>query len=251
MNRKIYIILILWLTNIVLCFGQNRKVLTIGEDLELIKISKNVYQHISYMPIPKYGKFPCNGMIYKVGKEVIIFDSPHSEELAQRLLDWVQKKKKWIVKAVVVNHFHNDCLGGLEVFHRVGIATYSSKKTQLLAKKDSMPVPTIGYDSTWTIKIKNKPVVCSFFGEAHSSDNIVSWIAEEKVLFGGCMVKAIAAQKGNLADANTTEWANTVKKIKKSYPEVKWVIPGHGKYGDASLLDYTIQLFSKPISIKE
>lgn len=244
MSRILFIVLIIG-ASFSACFGQNTKVQTIGEDLEIIKISTNVYQHISYMSLPKYGKFPCNGMIYKVGKEVVVFDSPHTEKLAEGLLNWIQKKKKWKVKAVVINHFHEDCLGGLEVFHRLGIESYSSKKTQLLATKDSMPIPKIGNDSTWTMTIKNKSIVCSFFGEAHSTDNIVSWLPKEKVLFGGCMVKAIAARKGNLADANTKEWANTIKKIKNNYPDIKWVIPGHGKYGNAMLLDYTIQLFEK------
>ncbi|MCP4441662.1 MAG: subclass B1 metallo-beta-lactamase [Aureispira sp.] len=243
--RRIYTIAILFFSIGWNCLGQNTNIQAIAEDLELIKVSKNVYQYISYMPIPNYGKFPCNGMIYKVGKEVMIFDAPHSKDLAQALIDWLQKDKKWIIKGVIVNHFHNDCLGGLEAFHSLGIPSYSSKQTQVLAKQDSMPVPEIGYDGEWTILLGNKPIICSFFGEAHSTDNIVSWLPKAKVLFGGCMVKAIGARKGNLADANTEQWAKTVTQVKEKYPKVKWVIPGHGKYGNSTLLDYTIQLFNK------
>jgi metallo-beta-lactamase class B len=32
-------------------------------------------------------------------------------------------------------------------------------------------------------------------------------------------------------------------KIKKAFPNLKKVIPGHGEIGDTALLDYTIQLF--------
>jgi metallo-beta-lactamase class B len=34
-----------------------------------------------------------------------------------------------------------------------------------------------------------------------------------------------------------------VRKIKEKYPEVKIVIPGHGKPGGTALFDYTIELF--------
>jgi metallo-beta-lactamase class B len=48
-----------------------------------------------------------------------------------------------------------------------------------------------------------------------------------------------------LNDANLGEWANTVRKIKTAYPDAKIIIPGHGDMGDISLLNYTIELFSR------
>jgi metallo-beta-lactamase class B len=51
------------------------------------------------------------------------------------------------------------------------------------------------------------------------------------------------ASKGYLGDANTADWSNTVEKIKKEYPNLKIVVPGHGEFGDQKLLDYTIKLF--------
>ena len=57
------------------------------------------------------------------------------------------------------------------------------------------------------------------------------------------MIKEIEATKGYLGDANVGDWSNTVLKIKKQYPNLKIVIPGHGAIGGSELLDYTIQLF--------
>ena len=71
----------------------------------------------------------------------------------------------------------------------------------------------------------------------------MGYFPDEQILFGGCLVKEIGASKGNLADANTQAWASSVKKIKLLYPNVKIVIPGHGKPGGVELLDYTIGLF--------
>ncbi len=57
------------------------------------------------------------------------------------------------------------------------------------------------------------------------------------------MIKELDANKGNLADANTTDWPYTVMKIKSEYPQAKIVIPGHGESGGTDLLDYTETLF--------
>lgn len=65
-------------------------------------------------------------------------------------------------------------------------------------------------------------------------------------MFGGCLIKEVDANKGYLGDANLKEWSNTVEKIKKEYPNVAIVVPGHGEFGDEKLLDYTIRLFKAP-----
>lgn len=64
------------------------------------------------------------------------------------------------------------------------------------------------------------------------------------------IIKKLKASKGNLEDANTAEWSQTVRKIKTKYPKAKIVIPGHGKWGDFKLFDYTIDLFKQQGEIK-
>jgi metallo-beta-lactamase class B len=46
-----------------------------------------------------------------------------------------------------------------------------------------------------------------------------------------------------LGDANVIDWSRTVESVKKEFPNVKIVVPGHGEYGNIKLLDYTINLF--------
>lgn len=47
-----------------------------SDDLVIIKLSDNVYQHISYLQTESWGKVACNGMIVIEGDEAIIFDTP-------------------------------------------------------------------------------------------------------------------------------------------------------------------------------
>ena len=73
----------------------------------------------------------------------------------------------------------------------------------------------------------------------------MGYFPSEDVLFGGCLIKELDASKGYLGDASVDEWSATVEKVKKEFPRVKRVVPGHGEAGDSSLLDYTQKLFTK------
>lgn len=75
---------------------------------------------------------------------------------------------------------------------------------------------------------------------------MVGYFPSENILFGGCLIKELNASKGYLGDATIKEWSATVESVKKEYPNVKIVVPGHGAYGNIKLLDYTINLFKNP-----
>jgi metallo-beta-lactamase class B len=214
-----------------------------NEYLKIIQITDNTYQHVSYLDIKNSGPFPCNGLIFQDGNKAVVFDTPPTEEASVDLLSWISDSLECKVEAVIVNHHHIDCVGGLEVFHDAGIKSYGNAETELLAKEDSLVSPQFTFGRSMTYKLNNRKVLNFFPGQGHSSDNIVSYIPSENVLFGGCLIKELGAGKGNLNDANLNEWSNTVRGIKTKYPTLKSVIPGHGKAGGIELLDYTIDMF--------
>jgi len=47
---------------------------------------------------------------------------------------------------------------------------------------------------------------------------------------------------GESQEADIENWDKTVFKVKKAYPSIKFVVPGHGAFGNANLLDHTISL---------
>jgi metallo-beta-lactamase class B len=239
MKKFIYALFILFTLPIL---PQEKEI--ISDDLEVIHLSKNSILHISYMETESFGRFTCNGLIYLNGNEAIVFDTPPDSIITKDLLTWFKKNYPDIkIKAVVATHFHDDCLGGLNVFHKEGIESWSHELTpELLNGKK--PLPQNIFSDEAKIKVGDKEVICRYFGEAHTKDNIVCWVPEEKILFGGCMVKSLNASKGNLEDANVNEWANTVRKVMDEYQSARIVVPGHGAIGGSELLDYTIQLFS-------
>jgi metallo-beta-lactamase class B len=223
--------------------GENATLVYQSEDLIIRQISEHTYQHISFLNTTSFGKVPCNGMIVVDEGKAVILDSPAYNEVSQELILYLTTVLNLKIDAIVSTHFHADCLGGLDAFHQAGVASFATHKTIEFARNSKATVPQNGFDGNKTLPVGGKAIYLEFVGEGHTRDNIIGYFPNDSVLFGGCLIKEIGAGKGNLEDANTTAWSETVRKIKAKYPQTKIVIPGHGQTGGTELLDYTITLF--------
>ncbi|CAL2062423.1 subclass B1 metallo-beta-lactamase [Tenacibaculum sp. 190524A05c] len=216
-----------------------------SDNIEITKVSKHVWQHTSTLETKSFGDVPCNGAVMVNDGKAIVFDTPVGKKATNELITWVQSELNSEIIAIVPTHFHIDCLDTLEEFHNANVQSYASEKTIELAKNNNYSLPKNGFDSSKEFQLGTTKVLVSFMGEGHTKDNIVAYFPADNVLFGGCLVKSLNAPKGNLADATVSEWSNTIQKIKSTYPNIKIVIPGHGKSGNSELLDYTQQLFQE------
>jgi metallo-beta-lactamase class B len=211
--------------------------------LIITQLSENEYVHTSFLNTESFGKVPCNGMIVQSKNEAIVFDTPTNDSSSAELISFIKNQLHSKIKAVIPTHFHEDCLGGLKEFNKNHIPSYALALTIELAKSHGYNVPTNKFEKELKLKVGDKIVYATFFGEGHTKDNIVGYVPADNIMFGGCLVKELNATKGYLDDANVEAWSGTVEKVKNKYPNVKIVVPGHGDYGDSSLLDYTIKLF--------
>jgi metallo-beta-lactamase class B len=209
----------------------------------ITQLTENTFVHASFLQTNEFGKVSCNGLIVRDGNELIIFDTPTDNAGSQTLLHWIQHTLHARVRAIVPTHFHSDCLGGLSAFHDAGIQSVAHELTIELAMQNQVAVPQKGFRDQILLPLGNEQVIVRYFGAGHTKDNVVAYFAKEKVLFGGCLLKELHASKGFLGDAVTADWSNTVGKVKQAFPDIKWVVPGHGQVGNKALLDYTIQLF--------
>ncbi len=214
--------------------------------LKITPIQPNLYVHESYLQTDNWSKVGCNGMIYISGDSAVVFDTPASDTASIELIRVLRKKWKLKVKAVVINHFHNDCLAGLAEFHKAGIHSISNELTRELAKAAGSPLPREVFKGEQVLLVNGKQVINRYFGEGHTKDNIVSYVPEYKALFGGCLVKSLDAGFGFVGDANIISWSTTIRAVQAAYPEVATVVPGHGPYGDGALLAFTASLFAVP-----
>lgn len=211
--------------------------------LVIQQIAPHAYLYTSFLQTESFGKVGCNGVLFFDGKEAIVFNTPTDDSGSTELINWVKHQLQGTIKAVIPTHFHGDGLGGLNEFHKHKIPSYAYNKTIEIARSKNLPVPQNGFDSTLELKAGGQKIIAAFIGEGHTKDNIIGYFPEEKVMFGGCLIKEVDAGKGYLDDANLKEWSPTVIKLKRKYPVAKIVIPGHGKFGGTELLDYTIKLF--------
>jgi len=217
-----------------------------SKDLIITQIDENSFEHTSFKQTNDFGNVPCNGLIVRDDDEVIIFDTPTNDKNSEELIKWIKEKLHCKINAIIPTHFHDDSAGGLKAFDDNNIPSYAYSKTIELAKENKFVVPKNSFSDSLILKVGDEKIIARFFGEGHTKDNVVGYFPSENIIFGGCLIKESEAGKGYLGDANVAAWSGTVEKVKKAYPDVKIVIPGHGEIGDQKILDYTIQLFKNP-----
>jgi metallo-beta-lactamase class B len=218
----------------------------VSNDIDLIRLSPNAYIHVSRAEMGSFGLVSSNGLIFIDKGKAFLFDTPVDDAQTKTLITWVEKNLHVSFVGFVPNHWHGDCMGGLAYIKARHIPSYANRMTIDLAKKHHLPLPDKGFKDSLKLKLNDKTVECYYPGAAHSTDNIVTWIPSEKILFAGCMAKEMkATTKGNLADADLKAWPNTIKKVMAKFPSARVVIPGHGDAGGVELLRHTLEVINK------
>ncbi|WP_159467444.1 subclass B1 metallo-beta-lactamase [Dyadobacter sp. 3J3] len=220
-----------------------RKEVYRSKGLIVTQITKNAFEHTSFKQTNDFGNVGCNGLIVRNNNESIIFDTPINDKISEELIKWIKETLHCKINAVIPTHFHDDSAGGLKAFDDHGIPSYAYFKTIELTKENNFVVPKNSFADSLVLKVGDQQTITKFFGEGHTKDNVVGYFPAENVLFGGCLIRASDAGKGYVGDANVADWSVTVEKVKKGYPDVKIVVPGHGHYGNIELLDHTINLY--------
>jgi len=215
----------------------------LSDDVEVKKLANGNWLHTTYHDIDGYENYPANGLIIIDSEDAIMIDLPWTNEQAGLLFDWVVEKQNANIKKVVPMHSHIDCAGGLAEAHRRKAESYALDKTFEILKANNEPVPQNWFTDKLSLVCGNISVELAYLGPGHTIDNIVAYIPDRNVLFGGCMVKSVNARNlGNTTEADIERWPDTLKKVKDTYHEIKIVVPGHGQPGGKELIDHTIDL---------
>lgn len=218
----------------------------IGKDVEAYALTPGIWRHVTYREVEGFGRVPANGLIVVYMDHALMVDTPWTPEQTAVLLDWVENTLKARVKTVVVSHSHVDSLGGLPEIHRRGIVSIGLDKTRELALKAGVEAPGKVFASLARVKAGRRPLELFYPGAGHTVDNIVVWIADERVLFGGCLVKAAdATTLGNTAEADLAAWPAALAVLKENYPGARLIVPGHGVPGGPELIEHTLALLKK------
>jgi metallo-beta-lactamase class B len=174
---------------------------------------------------------------------VALFDTPWDSTQFQPLLDSIKTRHQQPVVLCISTHFHDDRTAGLEYYRKQGIATYTTVLTDELSKKNTKKRAEflIARDTVFTTGPYSFETY--YPGPGHAPDNIIIWFKKEGILYGGCLLKSAEdTDLGYLGDANKTEYAGTIKNVRKKCPHPRYVITGHGDWTHVSALKHTLDM---------
>ena len=204
-------------------------------------LADDVFLHTSYRDIKGYGVLDSNGLIVIDGDAAYLVDTPWSEEDTARLLAWLTQRG-YELKASVSTHWHDDRTAGIGLLNSKKIPTYASRLTNRVLREKELPLATHVFDSEVFTLLEDR-IELFYPGPGHSEDNIVAWLPRQKLLFGGCLLRAMGWKSaGNLSDANLGEWGNSIRRIENRYPEIHLVVPGHGEPGREQMMEHTFSI---------
>ncbi|RYU91254.1 subclass B1 metallo-beta-lactamase [Mucilaginibacter terrigena] len=217
------------------------------QKIEIKHLTKNYYVCTSYGYPDGDEPYPANNLFVVTDKGVILVDTPWGDEQTQQLVDSLKQRFNKKVIFCIATHFHDDCVGGFNILKKQGAKTYTSKQTYALAKKENNELPQYTFTRDTTFNIAGVTLKTYFPGAGHTQDNIVVWLPQQQVLFGGCLVKSLAATtKGFTGDADLKQWPLSIKNVAFKYKNARYLIPGHlGWQGGTKQLAYTLQILSK------
>lgn len=204
---------------------------------------------------------------------VLIASSPFDSHGTRLLMDWIEKELTPKNVIAINTHFHRDGVAGNEVFHQSGVETWASEKTIRLTKiEQKKPISgmlkfvenknlhgrikqtrlypaknSFNSEIGKTFKFSDEEVEVFYPGHAHSPDNVVIYLKNKKVLFGGCMIKP-GKDLGYLGVADVKQWKKAMVKLERFSPEI--VVPGHGNWGGPEFLTKTKVNVIKTLQLK-
>lgn len=214
----------------------------------------------------------CNSLIVSCSPHDIVWvDTPCTDEATRQVHRWLVQTFTDPNIIQINTGFHNDNLGGNGYLIAQGIPCYGSDLTpKLIAERwEQTKKMALSYYAQAGDKVREaflnqklvppnrlyplarglalragaESVEVFFPGPSHTPDNVVVCFRNKRILFGGCMIKALAARTpGFTGDADVIVWPVSVQRVADRFPDTRIVIPGHGAPGDLTLLRHTIQI---------
>lgn len=223
-------------------YGQDKSITKkINEALYLIRITDNVWMHVSFLD-----NYPCNGMVLIESNEAFLFDTPSHDSVTVDLINYLKNEMNLEITGLVTADWHIDSQGGLAVINELNIPGYSHEMTRKIAKSKELPITSNGFSDSLTLHFEGQTIELYYPGAAHTMDNIVAWLPEQKILFAACMVKIVSQNNlGFTGDGDENAYPETLQKVIDKYHMAEYVISGHGNYGGFEMVTHTKKIADK------
>jgi metallo-beta-lactamase class B len=210
----------------------------LASDVAVRRLSPRIWLHRT-LGVYHGDTVPTNGLIVVNDTAAVLIDTGWNPEQAGRLLRWAEDSLHRPVRLAVITHSHGDRAGGLAALRRAQIRTVALPATvaRIAVNRRTGLTPLSDLQSRPETL---EGIELYYPGPGHTVDNIVVFVSDDRVLFGGCLVKdQVADDLGNLRDADLTRWPLTIGAVLSRYGTASVVVPGHGDPGDLDLLRHT------------
>lgn len=217
----------------------------LSEEVQVSRVAPGLWVHVTWHTFPGATEpYPANGMLLQTADGSVLIDTGWNDAQTETLLAWAGRDLRRPVRRAYVTHAHEDRIGGIAALRRAGVPVQGLALTAEIARREGVAAPDVlpGLD-VGAVRVGG--VELFYPGAGHARDNVVAWFPEQRVLFGGCLLKVdTATTVGNVADADVPNWPQAVARVSRSYPETRIVVPGHGAVSGASAYRVTRELIA-------
>lgn len=215
--------------------------------IEIMPLADGVWMHTSYHTYPSGKRFPANGLIVQSDDGLLLVDTAWGEHQTGELLDVIEAQLGMAVSSAIITHAHDDRVSGTDLLEQRGVIVVAHPLTRKLAAAAGLAIPNralTGLEQSGG-STNFAGVEVYYPGHGHSEDNLVVWLPTQRVLFGGCAVRALdSSSAGNVADADLPSWSKVINDLLARYPDTTTVVPGHGDPGGIELLTHSGQVLA-------
>jgi len=219
---------------------------SIAPNLDISKLDEDLWMHTSWRTVPGFGRVPSHGLVVISEGKALLVDTAWGDSLTRSLLDWIENDLAITLERAVVTHAHDDRMGGLATLQAAGVITYAHTLTAEDAPTRGLPAPDSLLQSIDHLTVGARTIETFYPGPGHTRDNLVVWLPDQKLLFGGCLLKAAEHRTmGYTGDADLVAWPTSIQNLLDRYTTLDVVLPSHGVPGGANLLHHTLYLLNE------
>jgi cyclase len=208
-----------------------------------------------------YGVVHENGATnggFIVGEEgVIVVEALETRKLTEMVKAEVKKVTDKPIRSLICTHFHGDHSFGNEYYlpsHVIGhelcrreiIEKWEYSVDRFASRYDDTdpaqaaeirnaritPPDVVFHNEKMTLYLGNKRIELYYFGKAHTSGDILTYLPDDKVLYSGDVVTETGGPPYT-EDGFPASWVNVIESIETL--DIQTIVPGHGTVGDKSM----------------
>ena len=193
-----------------------------------------------------------------VGDEgVIVVEALETRKLTEMVKAEVKKVTDKPIRSLICTHFHGDHSFGNEYYLPAHVIGHELCRREIIERWDFSvdrfasryddtdpaqaaeirnaritPPDVVFHNEKMTLYLGNKRIELYYFGKAHTSGDILTYLPDDKVLYSGDVVTETGGPPYT-EDGFPASWVNVIESVEEL--DIQTIVPGHGTLGDKSM----------------